>query len=195
MSSTRHLPDLPYSLSVCGKGEIDGFAHQAITHLLSIEDPEIPKETPPWFKGVHHQIQFHDVESLEEARIMGATPATREQVAQILRFGEECLRASRRGPVHLLVHCYAGASRSPAACYALAAQALGPGRATDALEFVIRIREEAVPNLLVVQHADDLLRREGELVRALAPLRRALDRAIEDWLRETERAKHKLKKS
>jgi predicted protein tyrosine phosphatase len=190
MSTKSHPPDLPYSLSVCGKSEIDGFAHRAITHLLSIEDPDTPKDTPAWFKGVHWQIQFHDVESLAEAHTMNAVAATREQVAEILQFGEECLRASRRTPVHLLVHCYAGASRSPAACYALAAQALGPGRAADALEYVIRIREEAVPNLLVVQLADDLLQRNGEMIRALAPMRHALDCAVEEWLVEMERAKH-----
>jgi predicted protein tyrosine phosphatase len=187
MSPERHTPEMPYSLSVCGKSEIDGFIHQTLTHILSIEDPDVPQETPPWFKGTHRQVQFHDVESLEEARMMNATAATQAQVAEILRFGEECLRASRHAPVHLLVHCFAGASRSPAACYALVAQALGPGRASEALEFVVRIRPEAFPNLLVVQHADRLLARNGELVRALSPLRASFSQAVDDWVAELER--------
>ena len=173
---------MPYRLSVCGKREIEGYVHQAITHLLSIEDPETPKDTPRWFEGPHHQIYFHDVESIEDARMMNAVAATQAQVGEILRFGEECLAVSHRQPVHLLVHCFAGASRSTAAAYAIAAQALGPGRAAEALEFLLRIRPEAFPNLLVVKHADHLLRRKGELLRALTPLRDAFSKTLEAWV-------------
>jgi predicted protein tyrosine phosphatase len=172
---------LPFRLSVCGKSEVDNFVQQSVTHLLSVEDPGTPKETPGWFNGVHAQLLFHDVETLEEARMMGAAAVTGAQVSEILHFGRECLKASRRQPVHLLVHCFAGISRSTAACFAIAAQALGPDRAAQALELVVRIRPEAFPNLRVVKHADRLLGRKGELVRALAPLRGAYSQAVDQW--------------
>ena len=178
----RPDPNLSFAVSVCGKDEVDGFALGAVTHLLSIEDPGTAKATPLWFKGVHRQIHFHDVESRYEARMMNATMATREQVAEILRFGDTCRRASLRRPVHLLIHCYAGASRSTAACYAIVAQTLGPGSAVAALDFVLRIRPEAYPNSLVVEYADHFLARNGELVEALQPLRRAFHDAANAWL-------------
>lgn len=182
MTLNRPNPKLPFALSVCGKDEVDDFALRDVTHLLSIEDPGIAKETPPWFNGLHRQIHFHDVESLHEARMMNATMATREQVAEILRFGDTSRRASLRRPVHLLIHCYAGASRSTAACYVIVAQTLGSGSAEAALDFVLRIRPEAFPNSLVVEYADHLLARNGELVQALQPLRQAFKEAANAWL-------------
>jgi len=178
----RPDPELPFALSVCGKDEIDNFALRAVTHLLSIEDPGTVKTTPPWFKGVHRQIHFHDVESPYEARLMKATMATRDQVAEILDFGEDCRKASLCRPVHLLIHCYAGASRSTAACYVIVAQTLGSGSAEAALDFLLRIRPQALPNSLVVEHADQLLARDGELVQALQPLRQAFKEAATAWL-------------
>jgi predicted protein tyrosine phosphatase len=175
------MPVLPYRLSICGKSEVEEFALEAVTHLLSLEDPSAPKETPRWFTGVHRQLHFHDVESLEEARQLGATVVTLAQVSEILRIGEECLEANKKDPVHLLVHCFAGASRSPAAGYALVAQAWGPGREAEALEFLLDIRPQAFPNLLVTRYADRLLERNGELVRALMPLRESMSKAIDEW--------------
>ncbi len=187
MSSGKKVLKTPYRFSVCGKNEIDNFSTKDVTHILSLEDPGTPKETPVWFKGVHWQIQFHDVESLSEAREFGSTAPTREQVAEVLRYGEECLKASRTGAVHLLVHCFAGASRSTAACYALVAQAVGAGKAKQALQFVVQLRPEAFPNLLVVKHADHLLGRGGELLRALAPMRQDFSEAVDDWYRKFSR--------
>lgn len=177
-------PELPYRLSVCGKHELHEFAGDFLTHLLSLEDPETPKETPRWFKGPHRQLLFHDVESPQEAVMTGATAPTRENVAEILRFGRQCLEASRKRQVHLLVHCFAGISRSTAASFALAAQALGPGRAGEALEYVRLARPEAMPNALIVQHADHLLARGGEMVRALGPLRENFRWLFQDCLEE-----------
>lgn len=162
---------LPFRLSICGKDELDGFAGQGVTHILALEDPSVPQSAPAWFQGVHWQLQFHDVDSVEQAQVLGATPVTEQQVQAILDCGQECLKASAHGPVHLLVHCRAGISRSTAAAYVIAASLLGPGQELEALRLVCRLRPEAFPNLLVVQHADRLLGRQGQLVRALAAVR------------------------
>jgi predicted protein tyrosine phosphatase len=169
---------------VCPKRLIDDYRNEALTHLLSLEDPGTPKATPPWFKGSHQQIHFHDVESIRDAEALDATAPTEAHVASVLAFGDECLRASGGKPVHLLVHCFAGASRSPAACYALAARVLGRGRAPEALQIVLRLRPEAFPNLLVVRHADQLLGFDGELVSALKPHRKHFNQAVDDWLQQ-----------
>lgn len=174
---------LPYRLSVCPKRLVGDYQNQALTHLLSLEDPGTPKGTPRWFKGIHRQLHFHDVESIQEARVLQAVAPSETHVATILEFGEECLGASRRTSVHLLVHCFAGASRSTAACYALAAQVLGRGHTAAALQLVLTLQPEAFPNSLIVRHADKLLGFDGELVSGLAPLRKELSQAVDDWFR------------
>lgn len=168
-------------MSVCGKSQVDDFAGQSITHLLSLEDPSVPKETPDWFRGVHHQLHFHDVDSAEFARELQERAVTEEQVREILHFGASCLSHASGQPAHLLVHCFAGISRSTAACYAIVAQALGQGREAEALEFVARIRPEAMPNELVVRHADKLLARGGAMLRELALRRERYFQALEEW--------------
>ena len=173
---------MPYQISVCGKHELDDFANTAVTHLLSFEDPSTPKTTPQWFHGIHLQLQFHDVESEAEAREFGAVAPTKSDVAEILQFGEECLAACRMKPVHLLVHCYVGASRSPAAGFALIASAFGAGHAKQALKIVRQLRPEAFPNGLIVRYADELLSRKGELLRALGPPRRGFNNLADEWI-------------
>jgi predicted protein tyrosine phosphatase len=174
---------LPYRLFICGKGEIDGFANAGLTHLLSLEDPGTPKRTPAWFRGVHEQLHFHDVESDAEARSLRAVAPCLDKIKRALRFGRTCLaQSSSAQPVTLLVHCYAGASRSPATAYALACQALGQGREREALDYVLRLRPQAIPNALVVQLADELLAAEGRLVKATAPLRANLRQQLDEWI-------------
>lgn len=177
------MKPLPYRLFICGKHEVRGFAASGLTHMLSLEDPETPKATPAWFKGIHVQLHFHDVESNAEARTLRAQEPTRDHVAEILQFGQRCLVSRDSShPITLLVHCYAGASRSTAAAYALACQALGKGEEAAALEYVLRLRPEAFPNLLIVKHADELLTLGGNMVKALAPLRKSFSQAVDVWM-------------
>ena len=175
----RSRTKLPFRLSICGKSEADGFAGRGVTHILSLEDPQTPKRTPAWFRGVHWQLQFHDVESAEEAQMLGGRAVTPRQVQAILDCGQQCLKASATGPVHLLVHCGAGISRSTAAAYVIAASVLGSGHELEALRLIRRLRPEAFPNLLVVQQADRLLGRNGQLVSALALVRPC---EVDDWM-------------
>ncbi|WP_150107279.1 tyrosine phosphatase family protein [Pedosphaera parvula] len=172
---------MPYRISICGKQGVDSFSRQGVTHLLSIEDPSVPKDTPSWFSGPHEQVRFHDVESVREAEAMRAVAPTKEDVAAILNFGEVCYNASENGRVHLLIHCFAGACRSTAAAYALICQAMGPGCAREALEHVLSVRPEAFPNYLVVKHADLSLQRGGEMLQALGPLRSQFKKIVDEW--------------
>ncbi len=177
------MTPLPYRLIVCGKSEIDGFAGDRVTHLLSLEDPGTPKATPRWFRGTHEQFHFHDMDSEREARTMAGIAPNRDHVESVLKFGARCLKSAQGGAdVTLLVHCYAGSSRSPAAALALAVQALGGGREQEALDHILRLRPQAVPNVLVVTLADQVLGAEGRLIRAIAPLRANLQRELAEWM-------------
>ncbi|MBW0004614.1 MAG: protein tyrosine phosphatase [Hyphomicrobiales bacterium] len=72
----------------------------------------------------------------------------------------------------MVIHCYAGISRSTAAAF-IAACALSPQRTEDAI--ARRLREaspSATPNPRLVFVADQLLRREGRMVAAVAAIGR-----------------------
>jgi predicted protein tyrosine phosphatase len=73
---------------------------------------------------------------------------------------------------HLLIHCGAGFSRSPAAVALLLAQAaptIAPG---DIAAEVLRLRPTAWPNLRIIELGDGLLDRRGELVEAASGIYR-----------------------
>ncbi len=176
------MKGMPYRLSICGKQEINAFARQGMTHLLSIEDPTTPLETPEWFIGIHQQLHFHDVESVEDALELKMVPPTRDDVALILNLGAQCLEVRNPQSLHLLIHCYAGASRSTAASYALFCQALGAGRESEALDLVVGLRPRAFPNFLMVRYADELLNRGGAMIEALGPLRKSFNRMVNEWI-------------
>jgi predicted protein tyrosine phosphatase len=154
-------------LTICGLDELAGHGARAVTHVLSIIDPDLPD--PEAFKAYdpHHRVllRFHDV--IEP--LPGAVMPAREHVEAVLRFGDD-LAASRetRAEGHLLVHCHMGISRSTAAMTTLLAQA-HPDEPEDRLfERLAEIRPQAWPNLRMIEFADDLLDRRGRLVAALA---------------------------
>jgi predicted protein tyrosine phosphatase len=165
---------LPGRISICGKRELDKFAGADVTHILSIEDPEVVKSIPPWFNGVYFRLQFHDF--VEPCDGLDAVLPGRTHAREILRFGAAVFDARTKPAPHLLVHCAAGISRSTAAAFAILAQALGPGRETEAINHVVTIRPECFPNGLLVQHADELLSRGGALTRALASVHQQYER-------------------
>ncbi len=183
--SPEFVKQPPFILSICGKHQVDRFARSGITHLLSLEDPGILKATPAWFSGPHVQLHLHDLDAPGNRAGLEGVPPTLEHVRSILHMGEACLSAAATtGPdatrVHLLVHCYAGISRSTAAAYAIATQSMGVEHAEQALAFVLQTRPEAFPNALIVRHADRLLGGKGRLIAALQPLRNQFGRALDD---------------
>jgi predicted protein tyrosine phosphatase len=76
--------------------------------------------------------------------------------------------ARRHQRARLLVHCNVGVARSTAIALAVLADRFGPGREREAMAEVVRLRDCAVPNLMIVGFADALLRREGALLRTVS---------------------------
>jgi predicted protein tyrosine phosphatase len=173
---------LPFRLSVCGKVEIHDFVDRQVTHIVSIDNPGTPTRTPDWFRGSHWHVFFHDVENADDAKTLDAALPTPKDVQLILNFGRACLEMSRSREVHLLIHCSAGACRSPAAAFAILCLATGAGKERDCLRHVLTIRPNAFPNKLVVEHADQLLGRNGRMLEALQPLRNRANNAVNRWI-------------
>lgn len=152
---------LPCSLTICGIEELDGFARVGVSHVLSILDPAYPD--PPAFERFrpHRRttLRFDDVVT----EVDGHRLPVADDVARVLAFGRE-LAASE--PLHLLVHCHAGVSRSTAASLILMAQA-NPGRERDIFAELVEIRPRAWPNSRMIGFADAMLGCDGRLSAAL----------------------------
>lgn len=125
-------------------------------YLISIGDPE---EGPPrnydLFDGPKLRLEFDDVSKMSD----GATLASPVDIENVIRF---CHRID--GPV--LIHCYAGISRSAAVACILVAMKLGPGREDEALHEVHVVKPSVYPNKHILNLADQLLDRRGKLLQA-----------------------------
>jgi predicted protein tyrosine phosphatase len=85
-----------------------------------------------------------------------------QHVARLLDFAKNWDRAAP-----MVVHCYAGISRSTASAFA-AACALNPGRDEVSIAWELRrASRTATPNALIVSLADRLLGRGGRMIHAV----------------------------
>jgi predicted protein tyrosine phosphatase len=86
---------------------------------------------------------------------------TREQVQHLLQWGNNLPENAR-----LLVHCYAGISRSTAAALALKVQQIGKDNISQAINWLIEHRPQACPNPVITKYADEILDCRGDLHKA-----------------------------
>jgi len=114
----------------------------------------------------HLRIAVSDIETPQEGHVL----AGGEHIERLLTFLETW---DQRQP--LVIHCYAGVSRSPAAAF-VAACALAPHR--DELELARQLRRvspTATPNRRLVAVADQVLGRRGRMCAAIAEIGRGAD--------------------
>jgi len=97
----------------------------------------------------------------------GFTVPAQEHVLRLIDFAQ---RWDRSTP--MVVHCFAGISRSTAAAFT-AACALSPQRDEAYIARAIRAASPtAAPNKRIVAIADDILKRDGRMIRAVEALGR-----------------------
>jgi predicted protein tyrosine phosphatase len=112
------------------------------------------------------RIDVNDIAMPAEGLIL----AEAEHVARILDFVRDWPRAQP-----LLMHCWFGVSRSPAAAY-VAACALAPDRDETALAGVLRQAAPfATPNRRIVALGDALLERDGRMIEAIETIGRGCE--------------------
>ena len=130
-------------------------ASHVLTVMANVEQVVRPVSVLP---ANHLKVSMDDItEELE-----GFVAPSDHHVAQVLAF----VRGWNRG-APLVVHCYAGISRSTASAFA-AACALNPQRDELTIAKAIRAASPiASPNRLIVSLADKALGREGRMLRAL----------------------------
>lgn len=129
------------------------------SHLVTLLSPEHMIETP---EGVdpnrHLRLPVNDV---SEAWAAEAPPAL-HHVAQLLEFGRDW-----SGEAPMLVHCWAGISRSTAAAFILLCDRYGPGSEEKIAQQLRAAAPHAFPNALLVKLADEALARQGRMIEAV----------------------------
>ena len=178
-------------LTICGISELPEQKERAVTHVLSILDPDHPDPEAFGAYDPHHRtiLRFHDIINPVEGMILPQP----EHVEAVLRFGDEVAAGKAdRTEGHLLVHCHMGISRSTAAMMTLMAQSY-PDENEDLLfARLAEIRPQAWPNSRMIAFADDLLSRNGRLVDGLRRhYGRQLQRQPEfaKWMQELDRSR------
>ena len=111
----------------------------------------------------HLWLSMHDIAEAQE----GLTPPGELHVRNLLDFAQSWDRARP-----LVVHCYAGISRSTATAYIVAA-ALAPARDEFELAQTLRrLSPSATPNQRLIALADDVLGRGGRMVESVRSIGR-----------------------
>ena len=154
------------TLIVCPRHDVaDQLAHSKPARLISLLSPD--QDPPPAPAGMPRLVLcFHDIGEPRD----GLIAPDRAMIAELLAFA-----AAWREPGPLLIHCWMGVSRSPAAALVLAC-ALDPAR--DEAEAAAALRQAspiATPNPLIIALGDELLRRKGRLIAAAAHIGRGVE--------------------
>ncbi|ODN70939.1 tyrosine phosphatase family protein [Methylobrevis pamukkalensis] len=155
-------------IHVCSLARLEETARRTqARHIVSLVNAGTPMRLPAGFDSAGHLfLAMNDI----VAPTHGMTPPGHAHVATYLEYLDDWARS---GP--LVVHCFAGISRSTAAAY-IAVAALEPGRDEEELAQELRRRApSATPNQRLVDIADEVLGRGGRMSRAIAAIGRGAD--------------------
>lgn len=138
------------------------------SHVISLGSPGAEIATVP--AGLTRlSLTFHDIVEPTE----GLQPVTPDQVARLLDFAAAWPRTAP-----LLIHCWAGVSRSPAAAYAIACLIAGPSASDDLARRLRASAPFATPNRRLVALADAALARGGAMSAAIASIGRGAETSM-----------------
>ena len=128
------------------------------SHLVTLLSPEHMIETPAGFDPERHlRLALNDVSEAWASEL----PPQAHHVSQLLAFGRSW---DAKSPI--LVHCWAGISRSMAAAFILLCDRLGPGWELKIADAIRTRAPHAFPNPLLVSLGDTALDRGGRMVAA-----------------------------
>ena len=138
-----------------------------VSHVVSLLGPDTPHRN---FSGIEHgrhlKLTFHDITQPTD----GLTLPRAVDAERLVTF----LKAWDRD-TPMLIHCWAGISRSTAAAYT-AMCLLKPEASEDDLAWELReASPSATPNRLIVGFTDALLGRDGRMLRAIDAIGRGAD--------------------
>src|ERR1700690_4157959 len=129
------------------------------SHIVTLLSPEHMIETPKGFAAERPlKLGVNDICDPEA----GDNPPGRDHIDQLLAFSRDWDAKQA-----LLIHCWAGISRSMEPAYAVWCARLGPGREIEIAMAMRRRAAHASPNLLLVRHANAALGLGGRMIEAV----------------------------
>ena len=140
--------------------------HYRPSHMVTLLSPEHMIETPGGVVPERHlRLGLNDVADA----LASEMPPSAQHVDALIAFGRGWNAASP-----MLVHCWAGVSRSMAGAYILLCDRLGPRNERDIAQAIRRRAPHAYPNPLMVKLADNALGRDGRMVAAAETIGRGI---------------------
>ena len=134
-------------------------AARAPSHIITLLSPAELIETPAGFDRARHlRLGMHDIAIPEP----GFVAPDAQMVERVLAFAQGW---DARAP--MVVHCWAGISRSTASAFAIACER---NPRADELAIALAMRRaspSAFPNRRIVALADDILGRQGRMLEAV----------------------------
>src|SRR4051794_7108797 len=128
------------------------------SHVVTLLSPEHMIDSPAGFDISRHlRLGMHDV---ADTSISDCAPCV-EHVHSLIAFGRNW-----KAEAPMLVHCWAGVSRSMAAAFTLLCDRLGPGSEAAIARSMRARAPHAWPNPLLVRLADEALGRRGKMTAA-----------------------------
>ncbi len=152
---------------VCPQSRLaETLAASGARHVVTLLAADARAGLPPMPGAARLLLDVSDITAPRD----GFALAGEAHVAELLRFARAW---DRRAP--LLIHCYAGVSRSTAAAYAVAC-ALDPARDEGGIAAALRAASpSATPNPRLVALADAALGRSGRMAEAVRAIGRGGD--------------------
>jgi predicted protein tyrosine phosphatase len=148
------------TLIVCGLSEVERLiAERRPSHLVTLLDPASMIETPAGLAAQRHlRVGVNDIAEPMEGLVL---PGERV-VTDLIAFARDWDEAAP-----MLIHCWAGISRSTAAAFTIACERSAPGKEAAIARALREAAPHAYPNRRIVALADDLLGRRGRMVDAV----------------------------
>jgi predicted protein tyrosine phosphatase len=135
-------------------------SHQP-SHIVSLLSSSYMIETPDGFPVDRHlRLSMHDI-----ADEGGPEAPARRHIDDLIAFGR-----GWDATAPMIVHCWAGISRSTAATYTLLCDRAGSGSEHEIAQALREYAPHAQPNKLLVRYADEALGRDGAMIRAIDAL-------------------------
>lgn len=157
----NHLPKIWITSKWEAQQLLTSTRGNAIAHIISIGEPGT---TPPQgYTKVPHRLrlEFDDIVTQNDDYFY--VLCTSDHIRQVIDFVP---RLSQEGG-DILIHCLSGISRSSAIALIIYAILLGAGQEEEAFSLILKNRPQAVPNLWIVQLADEALGRKGKLAQVV----------------------------
>lgn len=135
--------------------------------IISVVSPGAEVSLPVIIHSDNYlRLNFNDITELRN----GYVAPELKHIHALIAFGH-----TWNGEKPLLIHCYAGISRSTAAAYILACS-LRPKRDAEELAKIMRqLSPSATPNIRLVTLADEFLKRDGAMRKAIVKIGRGED--------------------